>query len=134
MVNETYLVTKLSEREKVICKLKASLFSLSIDSLVKKAIDEFRGEVKNMTCNYCKEETVVTRKNPKQFFVTVADKEHVIKVENYPVNRCTICESEYDDMQRATYTNDLIRLEILKSLRTRQPVPEKINFDELIKM
>lgn len=66
-MTEKYLVVQLDEREKTIAKLKASLYDLSIDELVKRSVNKIQETVPTITCSYCNKETVVTRKKPKLF-------------------------------------------------------------------
>lgn len=135
MSNEKYLVAKMSEREKTVAKLKANMYSTSIDELVVKAINEYNDEtVKNMVCSYCNEQTIVSKKKPKECHHSVAGVEHVIKIINYPINNCCICGAEFDDMNLSVYTNDLVRFEIQKALKNRKSIPDEIDFNELIKM
>jgi len=135
MSNEKFLVAKMSEREKTVTKLKASMYSTSIDELVVRAIDEYNaGAVKNMVCPYCNEQTIISKKKPKECHHSVIGEEHVIKIMNYPINNCCTCGAEFDDTNLSVYTNDLVRFEIQKALRKRESVPTEIDFNELIKM
>lgn len=133
-MTEKYLVATLSEREKTIAKMKASLYSLSVDELVRRSLDEVEGTVPNMDCSYCNEKTVVTRKKPKQCVETINGKEHVIDIVRFPMNVCNVCGAEFEDMDVTVYLKELVRYEVIKCLRTRQPIPQELDFEELIKM
>ncbi|KRG13924.1 hypothetical protein ACA30_13435 [Virgibacillus soli] len=131
---EKYLVAAMGNRDKTIAKMKASLYSLSIDELVRRSLDEYQGTVPNMDCSYCNEKTIVTRKKVKKCLEVVNDKEHVIDILHFPMNVCDVCGAEFDDMDVSVYLEELIRFEITKCLRTRQPIPTELDFNELIKM
>ncbi|MFZ7947248.1 MULTISPECIES: hypothetical protein [Bacillaceae] len=133
-MTEKYLVAQLDEREKTITKLKASLNDLSVDELVKRSIDEMQGTIPTLVCSYCDEKTVVTRKKPKQYTEMINGKEQIIEIVNYPLNVCKSCNAEYDDMDVSIYLKELVRFEILKSLRTGQPLPKDLDFEGLLKM
>ncbi|RST60110.1 hypothetical protein D5F11_008575 [Siminovitchia terrae] len=133
-MTEKYLVVQLDEREKTIAKLKASLYALSIDEMVKQSVNDMQGSVPTITCSYCNGQTTVTRKKPKQHTEIVCGKEQVIQIINYPQNYCEVCDAEYDDMDVSIHLKKLIKFEILKSIRLEQPLPEELDFEELLKM
>lgn len=133
-MTKKYVVASMSEREKTIVKMKASLYSFSIDELVTRSVNEFKGHVHNMDCSYCNEKTVVTRKKTKECSEVIKGKEQIINVLNYPLNVCQVCGAEFDHMNVAVYLKDLIRFEILKNLRERNPIPKDLDFNEIIQM
>ncbi|KRG13390.1 hypothetical protein ACA29_08520, partial [Lederbergia galactosidilytica] len=108
-MTEKHLVATVSEREKIIAKMKASLYSLSFDELVRRSLDEYQGTVLNMDCSYCNEKTIVTRKKPKQCIEIVNGKEHNIDILNFLINVCDVCGAEFDDMDVSVYLKELIR-------------------------
>lgn len=134
MPKEKFLVAKLTEREKLIAKTKANLYSVSLDELVKAAINEYYGKVHSMDCPHCHEKTVVSRKKPKECVVEIRGKETVFLIDNYPINLCDVCGGEFDDMETSVNLVELIRFEILEHLRTNKPLPGRFDFEDLLKM
>lgn len=129
-----YLVAQLSEREKIIVKLKASLYSLSIDELVKRAVDKSDFEIEVMDCLYCENQKTEVRNKLKPFLETIQNQEVRIDITRYPMNTCPNCNAEYDDMNVSRYVAELVRFEVLNCLKTGKKLPERIRFNELIKM
>lgn len=133
-IRNKYLVSKMTKREKEIIKMKANLYSMSIDELVRLAVDQYEGRVKSSNCPYCHQETVVTTKKPMEHHVTIADKDYNIKVLKLPLNVCRLCDNEYQNLDVSVQLEKLIHFEIIHSLREGRPIPEEIDFNELIKM
>lgn len=129
-----YLVASMNEREKTIAKLKGNLYSLSLDDLVKQAINEADFEVSNMDCLYCKGTKAMIRRRPKTYTENVNGKEASIEVTRYPLNICPSCHAEYDDMDVSLYLQKLVRFEILDALRSKKKMPERMKFEDIIKM
>lgn len=129
-----YLVATMSDRQKTIAKLKGSLYSLSLDELVIRSIDEAQFEVSDMDCLYCDKQKTVIRNKLKTYKEVVNGKEVSIDVTRYPMNVCPSCNAEFDNMDVSLYLQKLIRYEILKALRSRKPIPEKFRFNEIVKM
>lgn len=131
-MNNKYLVTNLDEREKEIVKLKASLSNKTIDELVLEALNAFPVEMRVSTCPRCGENNKAKQQSV-DLVIEVAGNQHSIIVENFPKMKCHICDNEYDDLVSLELIENLIRMEILKSLKGRKGIPKNIDFNELIR-
>lgn len=107
---------------------------MSLDELVIKAIDQFTGEIKQTQCHYCQQDNVVTTKKDKVIHTQIAGKKYTIIIKNYPRNSCTLCDNVYENAKVSYYLNELIDYEIPNFLKNRQPIPEELDFQELIKI
>lgn len=134
MKNEKFLVATMSERNKIIAKLKATILATDLDNLVVKAIDDCSlKHAPTMSCSYCSEETVNKKKEIEKI-ITFADSEHTVKILNYPINFCRVCEAEFDDLDVSLYVDRLLDFYILDSLKEQRGIPTEVNFEELLKM
>ena len=134
MKNEKFLVATMSERNKVIAKLKATILATDLDNLVVQAIDGYSlKSAPTMSCSYCSEDTANKKKSFEKI-ITFADSEHTIKILNYPINFCRVCEAEFDDLNTSLYADQLLDFYIIDSLRDRKGIPTEVDFEELIKM
>lgn len=127
-----YLVSTMNERDKLITKLKSSLYSLSIDELILQAVNSFQGNIEKMRCSYCKEQTVVSAKQNMIYPITIAGQDYNVEVINYPRNFCKTCENEFKDNQTTRYLSELIDMEIFKMLRYEGEVPSILDFKKII--
>jgi len=133
-MEEKYLVANVQSRDKTVAHLKSNLFSMTLDELIIRAIDQFSDDVKQTTCHYCQQETMVSTKKDKEIRTNIADKEYTIHIKNYPRNVCELCNNTFENAKVSYYLNELVNFEILDLLRNRKPIPEELDFKELIKI
>src|SRR5690625_67516 len=133
-MEQKYLVAKTESRDKTIAHLKSNLFSMTLDEFIIKAIDQFSDEVKQTKCHYCQQDNVVTTKKGKETRTQIAGKEYTIQIKNYPRNTCKLCDNTFENAKVSYYLSELIDYEIHDLLRNRKPIPEELDFNELIKI
>lgn len=134
---EKYLVVKMTERQKKIVQLKASMAGLPIDDYVIKTINNEEIELKQKICYDCQKEMSIN-KGAIDYPVELSDgKEHIIKILNYPRCKCSECGVEKFDLTSDVLVDKLIDYEIMASLNNRErprQFPKEIDFNEMIKM
>src|SRR5699024_428687 len=115
-----YLDSTMMEQEKLVAKVKSSLYSLSMDELAKKAIDAYIGQVPKMNCPYCKEQTVFSAKESMIHGITIAGQDYEVEITNYPRNFCRVCNSGFKNIRTSQFLSERINIEIFHSLRFKK--------------
>lgn len=129
-----YLVAEISKSNKDRIKLKRALYGLKMDELILKSINAYKEEVPQTTCAHCHEECIVTTKPPFEQTVEVAGKQIKVVVTNYPRNLCNTCGGEFENLEVAGLLDEILVEEVISSVRSRKPIPNEIDFNELIQM
>jgi len=131
--NQKYLVASLNERNKVIAKLKSSMFSIEMDELVRKAIDTYAAKIPTNTCHQCNEQTVMTSKS-MNYGIPFKEETHNIILHNFPREYCQHCQMDILELRTMAILEELIRFEVLHSLKYEKKPPKELDFKDLIAM
>ncbi|MGG0656488.1 hypothetical protein [Rummeliibacillus pycnus] len=129
-----YLVAEISKFNKDRIKLKRALYGMQMEDLILHSINAYEGKVEQTTCPHCHEECIVTTKPPFEQTVEVAGKQIEIVVTNYPRNKCNTCGGEFEILGVAGLLDEILVEEVVSSVRSRKPIPNEIDFNELIQL
>lgn len=128
-----YLVVDMTERQKRITQLKASLCSLSIDEFVIQAINDIPVNKPESQCHSCNSDMTINN-DPYDYHTNINDQDVTIKIINYPYLKCVKCGEESVDVFTGKYLEDLLHFEIVQSLRDNKKPPKTIDLNELLQM
>lgn len=129
-----YLVAEISKTNKDRIKLKRALYGIQMEDLILRSINAYEGKAKQTTCPYCHEECIVTTKPPFEQSIEVAGKQIKVTVTNYPRNVCNTCGGEYENLDAAGLLDEILVEEVVTSIRSRKPILNEIDFNELIQL